>query len=80
MAKIKRAGISKSLFTHLLLRAQQRGVTPRHFVQLQAWLNTNPEVPDADWFKRFGDFTVCGRGELVKTFLLPGQSTFGTEI
>jgi len=58
----------------------QRKITLLSLNRLAAWLDTNPEVPDADWFKRFGDFTVCGEGELVKTFLLPGQSPFGTEI
>jgi len=49
-------------------------------LQLETWLDTNPEVPDGDWFKRFQEFTVCGRGELVKTFLTPGQHPHGTEI
>jgi hypothetical protein len=33
---------------------------------LAAWLDTNPEVPAGDWFKRFPGMTVCGEGELVK--------------
>ncbi len=38
------------------------------------WLGANPEVPEGKWFKRFSGMTVCGEGELVKTFLRPGQS------
>lgn len=37
------------------------------------WLSQQPEVPDGKWFKRFAGMTVCGEGELVKTFLVPGQ-------
>jgi len=33
------------------------------------WLDTEPEVPNEKWFKRFPAMTVCGEGELVKTFL-----------
>lgn len=32
-----------------------------------------PEVPNGSWFKRFPGLIVCGEGELVKTFLVPGQ-------
>jgi hypothetical protein len=31
-------------------------------------------------FKWFPGLTVCGEGELIKTFLLPGQSPNGTEV
>jgi hypothetical protein len=32
------------------------------------------------WFKRFPGMTVCGEGELVKTFLLPHQAATGEEV
>jgi hypothetical protein len=44
------------------------------------WLDTEPIVPDGKWYKRFPQFTVCGEGELVKTFLLPGQVPNGVEM
>ena len=37
-------------------------------------------VPDGKWFKRFPGMILCGEGELVKTFLLPGQTPIGEEI
>jgi len=40
---------------------------------LSNWLNTAPEVPEGKWFKKFSDVIICGEGELIKTFLLPGQ-------
>jgi hypothetical protein len=37
-------------------------------------------VPDGKWVKRFPGMTVCGEGELIKTFLLPGQLAEGEEV
>jgi hypothetical protein len=36
--------------------------------------------PTQKWFKRFAGFTICGEGELVKTFLTGGQAPEGEEI
>jgi hypothetical protein len=47
---------------------------------LAGWLDTNPEVPTGDWFKRFPTMTVCGKGVLVKTFLTPAQVHGGKEL
>jgi hypothetical protein len=47
---------------------------------LAAWLDTNPEVPEGDWFKRFKTMTVCRKGALVKTFLTSSQVSFGDEL
>ena len=43
-------------------------------------MDTEPEVPKQKWFKKFAGFTVCGEGELVKTFLTAGQVPEGQEI
>jgi hypothetical protein len=37
-------------------------------------------VPEGKWFRRFAGFTLCGEGEFIKTFLLPGQAPDGQEI
>jgi len=37
-------------------------------------LDGEPLVPEGLWYKRFSGMTVCGEGELIKTFLLPGQA------
>ncbi len=44
------------------------------------WCDTNPEVPEGEWFKRLPGMIVCGEGELVKTFLVPGQAPHGQEV
>lgn len=47
---------------------------------LAARLDTEPDVPDGEWYKRFPSMTVCGEGELIKTFLLLGQAPKGKRI
>jgi len=44
------------------------------------WVDTQPEVPNGRWFKRFPEVVVCGEGELIKTFLLPAHAPTGDEI
>ena len=56
------------------------GINYTHLQLLYHWLATDPEVPAGRWFKRFASFTLCGEGELVKTFLLPGQAPDGEEV
>ena len=80
MPKIRRKKLPESVFRHLLQRARQRKISAEQFVQLSVWLASDPEVPESKWFKCFEGFTVCGEGELVKTFLVPGQVPDGKEI
>jgi hypothetical protein len=47
---------------------------------LAEWLDTEPEVPEGKWFKRFSAMIVCGKGELVTTFLTRNQIATGTEL
>ena len=80
MPKVRRHSLPPPLLNHLLDRIQQRSITPIQLGLLADWLDTQPEVPDGKWFKRFPGMTTCGEGELIKTFLLPGQLAEGTEI
>jgi hypothetical protein len=61
-------------------RIQQRSIAASQLGLLADWLDPEPEVPAGPWFKRFPGMTVCGEGELVKTFLVPGQLPFGQEV
>jgi hypothetical protein len=61
-------------------RIRQREISTGQLGLFARWLDSDPEVPDGQWFKRFPEMTVCGEGELVKTFLAPGQIPTGTEI
>ena len=80
MPKIKRKQLPEAVFRHLLLPAKERNISAAQFFEFSTWLSADPTVPEGRWFKRFSQFTVCGEGELVKTFLLPGQAPDGEEL
>jgi len=69
-----------ALYAHLLDRVQRRNISPRQLRLLLQWVDTRPEVPSDRWFKRFPELIVCGEGELIKTFLVPGQIPTGEEV
>lgn len=80
MPKVQRRNIPGALFDHLVDRVAERSINAAALGQLLAWLNTQPEVPEGDWYKRFQSMTVCGHGSLVKTFLTPSQTPVGIEV
>lgn len=65
---------------NLLDRVKQRHISVEQLVLFSDWCSLEPEVPDGEWFKRFPGMIVCGEGELVKTFLVPGQVPHGQEL
>lgn len=77
MPKIRRKDIPPALLQHLLDRIQERRILANQLELLARWLDREPEVPEGEWFKQFPGMTVCGEGELIKTFLLPGQNARG---
>lgn len=80
MPQVRRKDLPPALFRHLLDRIQDRHIDASQLARLGAWLDGEPEVPEGPWFKRFPGMTVCGEGDLIKTFLLPGQSPKGTRV
>ncbi len=80
MPKIRRENIPPGLFQHLLDRIQDRKISADQLIQLARWLDTEPEVPEGEWYRRFFAITVCGEGELIKTFLLPAQHPKGKRV
>ena len=80
MPRVRRKDVPPALFRHLLDRIQDRQIDAAQLRLLADWLDGEPEVPEGPWFKRFSGMTVCGEGELVKTFLLPGQNPKGTRL
>jgi hypothetical protein len=80
MPKVRRQNLPPALFQHLLDRIQERKI-PAMQLQLRArWLDSEPEVPSGEWYKRFPGMIVCGEGDLIKTFLLPGQNPKGSAL
>jgi hypothetical protein len=58
----------------------QREISVQQLYLLSKRLDGEPEVPNGSWFKRFPEMTVCGEGELVKTFLTAAQTPVGIEL
>jgi len=65
---------------HLVLRMHDRNISLDDLNRLRQWIEFQPEVPDGDWYKDFGSFKLCGRGQYPKTFLLSGQVATGQEL
>ncbi len=80
MPKVRRQKLPEALLRHLLTRMRERSIPDEQIVLLAQWLDTNPEVPGGQWFKKFSGMTICGEGELIKTFLKPGQIATGQEL
>ena len=80
MPKVRRRNIPPILLNHLLDRIQQRHIAADQLGLFAEWLDTQPDVSTGKWFKRFPGMTVCGEGELVRTFLTPGQVAEGEEV
>ena len=80
MPKVRRQNLPPALFQHLLDRIQSRAIPATQLELLAKWLDTEPDVPDGQWYRRFSGMTVCGEGELIKTFLLPSQTPKGQRV
>jgi hypothetical protein len=78
--KVRRQNLPPALFQHLLDRIQARTIPATQLELLAKWLDTEPDVPEGQWYKRFSGMTVCGEGELIKTFLQAGQAAKGKRV
>ena len=58
-------------------RMFDRAISIADLNQLRLWIESNPEVPEDEWYKDFGSFKICGAGSIPKTFLLRGQAARG---
>jgi hypothetical protein len=80
MPKIRRRNLPELLMQHLVARVRERKVTLEQLEEFSDWLAIDAIVPEGRWFKRFGGFSICGEGELVKTVLISGQLPDGEEV
>ena len=80
MPKVRRQNLPPALFQHQLERIQNRKIPAMQLELLATWLDTEPDVPEGEWYRRFSGMTVCGEGELMKTFLIPGQAPKGKRV
>ena len=65
---------------HLIERMHDRKIGLDDLNRLRVWLESEPDVPVAAWYKDFGSFKLCGEGRYPKTFLLSGQPAVGTQL
>ena len=71
----------RAIREHLVERFRERGgESAAERAELQAWIALYPDVPEGEWFKRFGDFTICGEGRFPKTFLKSRHRAYGEEL
>ena len=80
MPKVRRRNLPRALYTHLLDAHPRTGNSSAQLILNLQWLDTEPEVPEGRWFKRFSEMSVCGEGEWGKTFLRSDQTATGTEL
>ena len=81
MPKIETWGnLPQGVRQHLIDRMRDRAISIADLNQLRIWIDSNPEVPDGDWYKDFGSFKICGYGSAPKTFLRRGQAAKGTAV
>jgi hypothetical protein len=72
--------LSPGVRQHLIDGMRDRAISIADLNQLRLWLDSNPEVPEGNWYKDFGSFKICGNGSLPKTFLLRGQAASGRAV
>jgi hypothetical protein len=69
-----------SVRQHLIDRMHDRAISIADLNHLRLWIDSNPQVPEGDWYRDFGSFKICGSGSLPKTFLQRGQAAKGTAV
>jgi len=79
MPKIRKPPPS-GILNHLIERYRQGRIEAGDLLELKSWLESDPDVPQGKWFKRFKTGTLAGRGELPSTFLAPGMAAEGEEL
>ena len=65
---------------HLTDRMRDRAISIADLNHLRLWIDSEPEVPEDDWYKDFGSFKICGNGSLPKTILPRGQAAKGKAV
>jgi hypothetical protein len=72
MPKIRRHNLPPALFQHLLDRIQERNIPAPQLDLLARWLDSQPEVPEGEWYKAFSGMCV-GKESSSKRFSCPAK-------
>ncbi len=65
---------------HLMDRMRDRSISIPDLNKLRIWAESNPLVPEGEWYKYLGSFKICGEGLYPKTFLLAAQPARGESV
>jgi hypothetical protein len=65
---------------HLVKRYREGRISSSDFLELKHWLESDPNVPNGKWYKRFKNGILAGNGEVPSTFLSPGMAVEGQEV
>lgn len=79
MPKIKRPP-PPGILSHLLKRYREGRIQDSDLLELKHWMESDPDVPNGRWYKRFKSGTLAGRGEMPLTFLAPRMAVEGEEV
>jgi hypothetical protein len=79
MPKIKKPP-PRGVLDHLIKRFRDGRISATDFLDLKHWLESDPDVPEGKWFKRFRTGILAGEGERPSTFLAPDMVVDGEEI
>ena len=80
MPKIDWHSLPRQAKEHLTQRLRERRISVSDLKSLESWIESNPELPDGDWYKDFGSFKLAGHGNRPSTFLEKGMTAKGTEV
>jgi hypothetical protein len=50
----------RGILDHLIKRYREGRISSSDFLELKHWLESDPDVPDGKWLKRFKTGTVAG--------------------
>jgi hypothetical protein len=73
-------GFPPAIRRHLIDRMRDRSISIADLNQLRVWIESNPDMPEGEWYKDFVSFKICGQGRYPKTFLLRGQPAKGERL
>jgi hypothetical protein len=62
------------------IQTWDRSISIADLNELRLWIESNPVVPEAEWYKDFGSFKIRGHGSYPKTILLRGQPAKGESL
>jgi hypothetical protein len=67
----------QGILDHVELRIRERSITPEQVTEFITWTEKRPMVPPGDWYKKFPNLTVVGRGCFQKSVLKKGMKPWG---